>query len=88
MHPLISNECRTALDLASRNDGYLMQDADNPVLDTLRRAGLVYTRPTGAEGYVIARAVQDPPKRIYSHGSRYAHRKRWARAEAIGEVNV
>jgi hypothetical protein len=61
-----------ALDLASRNDGYLVQALDNPTLDALRRAGLVYTRPSGADGYVIARAIQAPLKRIYGHGSRFA----------------
>lgn len=53
-----------ALDLAKRNDGYLMEALDNPTLDALRDAKLIYTRPAG-DGYVIARAIVVSPIRYY-----------------------
>lgn len=61
-----------ALDLASRNDGYMM-DVSDPILDALRRSGLVYTQPAG-DGYVIVKAVLVHVPRNYAHGSRYRPR--------------
>lgn len=45
----------TALDLASRNDGYFVRAGDPDVV-ALKEAGLVYTRPAG-DGYWIARKI-------------------------------
>lgn len=75
-----SKGCAVLLDLASRNDGYLVEACGNDALTALRTAGLVYTRPSGADGYVIARAVQAPLRRNVGHGSRYAGR---VEAEAV-----
>lgn len=48
----------TALDLASRNDGYLVRAGD-PDITALKEAGLVFTRPAG-EGWWIARRIVFP----------------------------
>ena len=45
----------TALDLATRNDGYLVRAGDPDVV-ALKEAGLVYTRPAG-DGWWIARVI-------------------------------
>lgn len=50
----------TALDLASRNDGYMVRAGDPDVV-ALKEAGLVYTRPAG-DGWWIARRIIDPSR--------------------------
>lgn len=65
----------TALELASRNDGYLVRAGD-PDITALKDAGLVYTRPAG-DGYWLARLIvvaQTP----------YHYRGTFARAAGIG----
>lgn len=67
-----------ALELAGRNDGYLVHSTNNPTIAALKHADLIYTRPSGADGYVIARAVQVPVTRNSS--------SRWVRAVENGAV--
>jgi len=50
----------TALDLASRNDGYLVRAGDTDIT-ALKESGLVFTRPAG-EGWWIARRIIDPSR--------------------------
>lgn len=50
----------TALDLTSRNDGYMVRAGDPDVV-ALKEAGLVYTRPAG-DGWWIARRIIDPSR--------------------------
>ncbi len=72
----------TALDLASRNDGYLVRAGD-PDIAALKDAGLVFTRPAG-EGYWIARVIV-VAKPSY-HGFRTINLAR--RAAQIGAATV
>lgn len=54
-----------ALDLASRNDGYMVHARNNPTIDALRAVGMIRTKPSGDDGYLVARAVhvQAPMRR-------------------------
>jgi hypothetical protein len=70
-----------ALDLAKRNDGYLVIARENPTIDALKRAGLITTTDVTG-GYLIARAVQ-PTAAPY----RYRHDAAGlARAAEIGRA--
>lgn len=59
-----------ALELASRNDGYLVHERGNPTIEALRKAGKITTRAVDSR-YVIARAVV-PPARPYRLADRDA----------------
>ena len=50
----------TVLDLATRNDGYLVRAGD-PDIVALKEAGLVVTRPAG-DGWWIAMRIIDPSR--------------------------
>ncbi len=56
-----------ALELASRNDGYLVQAINNPTIAALKSSGKITTAKTVDSRYVIARAVHipHPPYRGY-----------------------
>lgn len=74
----------TILDLASRNDGYLVEARD-PAITALRDAGLIITTCAG-DGYLIARAVKTASTRKYvARGSRGS---RWVRAVEVGAVQI
>jgi hypothetical protein len=63
-----------ALELASRNDGYLAATGD-PAVESLQRSGLVNISPVG-DGYWIVRAVVIPSDntRYYRGGNRWLRR--------------
>lgn len=54
------------LELASRNDGYMVHGRNNPTIEALRKAGKITTAAVD-DRYVIARAVHipHPPYRGY-----------------------
>ncbi len=60
-----------ALDLAQRNDGYLVSSNDTSIIE-LCRDGLITTRDVGG-GYLIARAVHIQT-RVHT---RYTASRRW-----------
>lgn len=61
------------LDLINRNDGFMLDATDNPVLDALRDDGLMTIQYVG-DGYVIARAPKFPPIERYRRPARHVPR--------------
>ncbi len=56
-----------ALELASRNDGYMVHGRNNPTIEALRKAGKITTAAVD-DRYVIARVVRIIPRPY--HGDR------------------